>query len=159
MTMHMVDHTVSTNDFSGFDHPELDAIVRAVLDGNIEEDMTIEQFASVSDVRPMADWKKARYVAENVACLWAAEHLIGWGHGYRSDDGYDYLTAAIDTVRFLTDIDLDEADFLLWWNCPADSGLLDGSPELVSSMRDSVMWGANDGEIRFMLFPKRSDIY
>src|SRR6266550_545392 len=116
--LNMVDATISTNDFVR-EHPGLDDIIGRVMNKGLEEDLTIEMFEKIEDPYIKEAWEKARYVAENVACLWAAEHLVGWGFGYRSDDGYDYLTAALDNARFLTDIDLDEKTFLTWWNAPS----------------------------------------
>ena len=146
--LEMVDVTVSTNDFTR-DHPALATVMRDVLEGKIEGDLTIEQFTDVEDKWITSPWEKARWVVENVACLWAAHHLVGWGEGYRSDDGYDYLDAALDGVRCLTNIDLSEADFMMWWNADPNDY------EATDSMGNYIGCGASDGEVRYMIFPKR----
>jgi hypothetical protein len=146
----MVDVTFEANDF-GREHPALMEVVRDVLFNQEAEpraDLTIEQFAALDDRFFGVDWQKARYVAENIACLWAAEHLVGWGEGYRSDDGFDYLNAALDNARFLTNIDLTEEEFLKWWNATPE-----GDDDA------DILFGATDGEIRFMMFPHRCMAY
>lgn len=138
----MVDVTFTVNDFSS-EYPELRAVVQQIIDGQEaepDEDYTIEQFDLVRS-RYASNWERARWVAENLACLMAAEHLVAWGEGYRSDDGYDYLTAAMDNANFLTEIDLNEEGFRKWWDADPDD------------------WGATDGEIRFMLFPNRANAW
>lgn len=149
MKVKAVDVTFEANDFMA-EHPELSSFVRDILFNqeadDLRKDLEIKDFADVSDSYMKVDWEKARYVVENIACLWAAEHLVGWGEGYRSDDGFDYLNAALDNARFLTNIDLTEEEFRAWW---------DASPY---GYTDEV-WGATDGEIRFMLFPHRAEEY
>jgi hypothetical protein len=148
----MVDVTFPTNDFANESHPDLFKLVRQIVDGKIEEDVTLEQIEKIPDAYIKETWEKARWVAENAACLVAADHLTMWGCGYRSDDGFDYLTAAIDSARFLSDIDLSEEDFLKWWNHHAWD-YAEGE-----QYSDSASgWGAVDGEIRFMMFPQRAE--
>lgn len=140
----MMQATIRTNDFTK-EHPELQAVVTNIMANGLDEDLTLEVFDFVADPRIELNWEKARWVAETLACLMLADIVTAWGCGYRSDDGSDYMTAALDNVRFLTDIDLDEAAFTAWWNAdPYDDTVYD----------DHYMaWGACDGELRFILFP------
>ena len=147
----MVDVTFEANAFAAEEHRALQDYVKQILNGKVKEDLTIGMFALTEDAHIKEPWRKARYVAENAACLLAADQLVGWGQGYRSDDGYDYLTAAIDNARFLTDIDLDEADFMKWWGMPS---INEGEP-MTGSMGQYLDFGGCDGEIRYFMFPQR----
>lgn len=56
-----------------------------------------------------------RFFIAQLKC--AKEHMESWIEGYRSDDGYDYLTSAMDLAHAMTDIfydsDKDRFDALM----------------------------------------------
>lgn len=158
-TLKLAAVTFRCNDFSSEDHPELAALVRDVLSGRPMGggDVTLEEIVAIEDRWIKEDWEKARWVAENIACFEAAAQLAQWAEGYRSDDGYDYLTTALDTARYLTNIDLSEIDFLMWWNYTPiyEDGHRVQEDFTVDTSGEYIGEGASDGEIRYMMFPVR----
>lgn len=136
MTIPVFNAEVRINDFHR-DHPRLAMYLRDLLRNAPRLDVRWEEIEAIEDTH-IDGWSRVRWVVENLACFIAAEHLMNWGAGYRSDDGFDYLTAAIDNATFLTDIDLTEEAFRAWWYA------------------DPHDMGACDGDIRFYLFPERT---
>lgn len=147
-TIAMQEVSFNVNDFHK-DHPALASIVRDVVDGKLEEDLTLEQLDLVEDPYIKDTWQKARWVAENVACLKAADMFTSWGFGYRSDDGLDDINGIIEQVSFLTNHDISDADFMKWWDCDPDDY------EATDEMGHYVGGVATDAEIRWNLFPKK----